>query len=302
MARTLSWAALVLGIAIVVLALTVMNNSTSSNSEAKQGTSSSATGNSARENEPFSYADYGASLSAHVDDSGMVSYKALKAGSQKLDAFTAALANLDPQTFDGWSEEEKIAFWVNAYNALTLKAIIDHYPIKASFFKSVVYPKNSIRQIDGVWDKLKFQVQGRAMTLDEIEHQVLRAEFDEPRIHMALVCAAMGCPPLRSELYTGDQLDAQLDDQTRKFLANPEKFRIDRDRKKVYLSPIFKWFGEDFVETYGIEKGFSGKKQSERAVLNFIAKYLDEKDREYLSTAEYEVSYLDYDWSLNEQT
>jgi hypothetical protein len=139
------------------------------------------------------------------------------------------------------------------------------------------------------------------MTLDEIEHNVLRKEFNEPRIHMALVCAAMGCPPLRTEPYEGAKLDQQLNDQARVFLANPKKFRLDRGQGKVYLSSIFRWFGGDFVKNYGTDKAFPGFSPEERAVLNFLSQYLPAGDRDYLLKGKYTIAYLDYDWSLNEQ-
>jgi len=249
----------------------------------------------------FSYDAYAAALKAYVDDQGMVNYRELKANSGQLDAFAAAVGNVDPKVYQGWGEAEKIAFWINAYNALTLEAIIRHYPIRSSFGRSLIYPRNSIRQIPGVWTKLRFMVRGRQMTLDEIEHQVLRKEFAEPRIHTALVCAAMSCPPLRNEPYVGAGLAEQLDDQTRRFLRHPQKFRLDRENRRVYLSSIFKWFGEDFVRSYGTEAKFAGYGETQRALLNFISNYLDEADRKYLAGEKPRVRYLSYDWSLNEQ-
>lgn len=249
----------------------------------------------------FGYDDYGTILNIYVDKNGMVNYRELKANSDKLDIFTESLGKLQPATYKAWSDKEKVAFWINAYNGFTLKAIIDHYPIKSSFFKARLYPKNSIRQIKGVWDKLKFPIMGKKRTLNDIEHKILRKEFNEPRIHMALVCAAMGCPPLRNEPYTGRQLDDQLDDQTRQFLGNASKFLIDRRNKRIYLSAIFKWFGEDFVPTYHTDRKFIEYNKTERAVLNFINRYLSEEEQEYLATHKLSVKHLDYDWSLNEQ-
>jgi len=245
--------------------------------------------------------NYAAALSGYVDRSGMVDYQGLKAGRKPLDDFIAALGELEPGRYEKFSEKQKVAFWINAYNARTLQVILDNYPIESSFFASLRFPKNSIRQIKGVWDALEFPVMGRKMTLDEIEHQTLRKLFNEPRIHMALVCAAMGCPLLRNEPYTGERLDCQLDSQTRNFLADPEKFRADRRAGRVYLSPIFKWFAGDFVKNYleaGPVKGFD---EEERAVLNFISGHLDYKDGLYVHSGEFKVSYLDYDWALNEQ-
>src|SRR3990172_8630172 len=111
----------------------------------------------------------------------------------------------------------------------------------------------------------------KPMTLDEIEHEQLRKHYNEPRIHMAIVCAAMGCPPLRNEPYTADRLDSQLDDEAQRFLANPEKFHAAPEKKTIFLSPVFQWFGKDFVNSYN-PSGKSGKYSTEqRAVLNFIS-------------------------------
>jgi len=250
--------------------------------------------------QPFSYDDYAAVLEAYVNEAGLVDYKTLAKNRERLDAFAAAIAGLNRAVYDKWSDKQKTAFWINAYNALTLEAIVAHYPIRSSLARSVVYPKNSIRQIPGVWDKLRFTVMGRNMTLNDIEHGTLRKRFDEPRIHMALVCAAMGCPPLRREPYVAERLDAQLDDQARRFLGDPRKFRIDREKGRVYLSPIFKWFAGDFVKKHGTKEAFGGRSEPQRAVLHFISRYLSTKDKQYLRQANYSIKYLKYDWSLNQ--
>jgi hypothetical protein len=177
-----------------------------------------------------------------------------------------------------------------AYNALTLKAIIRNYPIRASLFRSVVFPENSIRQIPGVWNRLQFMVMGELVTLYSNEHEILRKQFDEPRVHMAL----------RNEPFSGDQLQQQLVDQTRRFLSSSTRFRIERGNRCVYLSPIFEWFGIDFVKTYGANAKFS-QRVAERAALNFVARHVDDRDREYLTQEKYVVKYLGYDWSLNER-
>jgi hypothetical protein len=255
----------------------------------------------AETNGEFSYDNYAAVLKKHVNEEGVVDYKGLKENREKLDDFAAELATLKLETFEAWTDAQKVALWINAYNALTLQAIINHYPIKPRLFGGLLYPDNSIRQIPGVWDRVTFPVMGTKVTLDGIEHDTLRAKFNEPRIHMALVCAAMGCPPLRREPYRGDDLDAQLDDQTRRFLKNPKQFRIEPIEGRVYLSSIFKWFGQDFVKTYGTDENLKGHSERERAVLNFISKYADNKIADFLRTSDYEIGYLDYDWSLNEQ-
>jgi hypothetical protein len=249
----------------------------------------------------FDYRDYEYALRTYVDDSGLVDYAGLKKDRAPLDRFAASLAALERSEYEAWPDREKIAFWINVYNALTLKLVIDNYPIEPSFWASLRFPKNSIRQISGAWDRMGFTVIGSEMTLDQMEHETLRAEFSEPRIHMALVCAAMGCPPLRNEPYRADRLSAQLNDQTRGFLGDPVKFRIDRDKGRVHLSSIFKWYGEDFVDDYGGEKGLGGRGDSEQAVLSFVSRYLEPEDQRYLRGGDYDIRYLGYDWSLNEQ-
>lgn len=249
----------------------------------------------------FAWDDYAKMLEAYVDDTGMVYYRGLKADGAALATFARSLAELDRREYSRWSDEDKMAFWINAYNGLTLKVVVDNYPIKPTFPAELYHPKNSIRQIRGVWDEIAFNVMGAPMTLEEIEHGTLRKEFDEPMIHMALVCAAMGCPPLRNEPYVGDRLAEQLADQARKFQADPTKFRIDRRRDDVYLSSIFDWFGEDFLKRYGTSMKYAGHSKEERAVLNCISRYLAEEDRAYLETADYDIEYVDYDWTLNER-
>jgi len=252
-----------------------------------------------RQSVDFDYTLYGEILKAYVDGSGMVNYKQLKANRTNLDTFAQAMADIDTKQLAKWDEQTQLSFYINAYNALTLKVIIDNYPIKASWLKSRVYPRNSIRQISGVWNKIKFSVAGQQVTLDQIEHKILRKKFHEPRIHMALVCAAMGCPPLRNEPYLPAKLDKQLSAQSRKFLRTPAKFRLAGNT--LYLSPIFKWFGKDFVADYGSDEALKGHDQPDAAVLSFIAGYVGPDVADRLKQLPLEVKYSDYDWSLNEQ-
>ena len=244
---------------------------------------------------------YAEVLRSVVDISGMVDYEGLKQDPHALDTYLEYLSTVPEETVDQWSEPDRIAFYINAYNSLTLKAVIENYPIKPSFFRSRFYPKNSIRQIPGVWKKLKFTVHNRAMTLDHIERKILRGQFNEPRIHMALVRAAAGGPPLRNEPYAGPKLDAQLADQTVVLLANLDRFKIDRKKSIVYLSPIFKWFGKDFVETYAPPENTEKLTRTLSAVMNFVATHADALFRPFLYKGKYKVKYLGYDWSLNEQ-
>lgn len=228
---------------------------------------------------------------AHVKD-GAVDYKALKADPKMLDQYLAGLAAVSEERFESWDESQRLAFLFNLYNAATLKLILDHYPIK------------SIKDIggdsDGPWDRPIVKLFDKAITLNALEHEILRKQYKEPRLHLALVCAAKGCPSLRSEAYIAKRLKEQLEDQAKLFMEKSSNFRIDRDKKTVYFSAIFNWYGKDFQANYSPTKGFTGLNETERAVANFCARFIPEEDRKYLEAGGYSVEYLDYDWSLNE--
>jgi hypothetical protein len=236
------------------------------------------------------HAGYDALLKRFVTD-GRVDYRGLKADTAALDSYLESTAGVSEAAFNASTESEQLAFLINLYNAATLKLIIDHYPVKSikdigSFFK-------------GPWDQPVVGLFGKTITLDNLEHDIVRKQYSEPRIHMALVCAAKSCPTLRSEAYVADKLDAQLDDQSRRFLASPAGLRIDRGSKVVYFSSIFKWYGEDFVAGFSPPSGFSGLTKTERAVANFFSGHISPSDGDYLKAGGYSVKYLDYDWSLN---
>ena len=190
---------------------------------------------------------FSAILGDHVRE-GLVDYRAL-AGDRRLDVYLEELSRTDPgEITDG---RERLAFWLNAYNAFTLKLIVTHLPLE------------SIRDISvdgkGPWDIPFVGIAGRRLTLNQIEHEIIRPEFQEPRVHMALVCAAFSCPPLREEAYHGPELEAQLEDNTRRFLADSTKNRYDASTGTLELSEIFSWFGGDFHPRYGSVEKFVRK-------------------------------------------
>jgi hypothetical protein len=206
-----------------------------------------------------------------------VRYADLKAAPARLDAYLAGTAQVTKPEFEKWSEADQISFLVNVYNAATLKLITDNYPVK------------SIKKIGGwfgsPWKQEVVRLFGKTITLDELEHGMLRANYREPRVHFALVCAAKGCPPLREEPFIGARLNEQLDDQGRRFLAQPEKNRFENG--VLYLSPIFNWFAADFTAT-------------KPSVAEFVRPFLPEAQRKAMGTATPTVKFTDYDWSLND--
>ncbi|MDT8389933.1 MAG: DUF547 domain-containing protein [Lentisphaeria bacterium] len=237
-----------------------------------------------------SHSAYDAVLKAHVAE-GRVDYRALKSAPRALNDYLAKLARVSEKQFRDWSKDQQLAYYFNLYNAATLKLIVDHYPV------------DSIKDIGGwlkgPWDQQVVRLFGGTITLNNLEHDILRKKYDEPRLHLALVCAARGCPPLRAEAYTAEELDKQLDDQARIYLASQAGLRIDRRQGVVYVSAIFKWYGEDFVGNYTPRVGFPGLAKTERAVAGFCARHVSDADQKYLKKGGYKIKYLDYDWSLN---
>ena len=217
-------------------------------------------------------------LRAHVTD-GLVDYDAFRDAA----AFRRYLASLERASLAGADDEERLAFWINVYNAYTIQLLNSRKQ------------RNSIRDINKVlgvtlkspWAEPIVKADRRTLTLDDVEHEIIRKQFKDPRIHVALVCAAMGCPPLRSEAFTADRVDAQLDDQARRFLAQRAKNRVDVPSGTVYGSPIFTWYREDFGGTL-------------EGVGAFWARYVPAgPEQELLRSGKFRWVDTEYDWRIN---
>jgi hypothetical protein len=234
----------------------------------------------------FDHSAYQSMLSHYVQE-GQVDYLGLKTNRKALDAYLGSVGTLERKQYEWMPENEKIAFWLNAYNAATIKLVMGHYPIKKrASWKALAFPSNSIQQIPDVWNRPALEVFGEQVSLNHIEHEILRKEFKEPRVHFALVCASLGCPVLRNEPYFTDQLGLQLNDQVSAFLADPKKFHYNPNSDTLYLSPIFKWFKKDFEQVGGIPSFLKLHLSDE------VGKSISEKTK---------IEWLDYDWSLNER-
>jgi len=194
--------------------------------------------------------------------------------------------------FDGWSKPQQQAFLVNAYNAFTIEKILTRYPEIKSIrdFGNLFNP-------GAAWKDKFFTLFGEGANLDTIEHEILRKPgvYDEPRVHVGVVCASIGCPMLRNEAFTAEKLDAQLEDGMRRFLSDRTRNRYNPATKKLEVSRIFDWYGKDF------EKGNRGY-TSVKATLAKYADLLADKpeDRAAVRNQAAEVTFLDYDWSLND--
>jgi hypothetical protein len=211
---------------------------------------------------------------------GRVDYARLRGAPGELDAYLDAVAAVPAATFQGWAREDRLALLLNLYNAATLRLIADHHPL------------GSIRDIGllpgAAWRREGVRFGGRRISLDHLEHRMIRPDYGEPRIHFALVCAARGCPPLRTEPYVGDRLEAQLADQARVFLAQTAKNRFDPDSGTLWLSPIFDWYRDDFLAAAPSLEAYVRPLLPADAATALGA-----------ATGPVRVRFSDYDWRLN---
>lgn len=203
-------------------------------------------------------------LQKHVSELGRVNYKGLKADKTALDAYCLMLSSTPVQ--DSWSREEKMAYWINAYNAYTLKLIVDNYPTK------------SILNFDGgkTWDVRRIKIGDKKYSLNNLENDILRPQFKDPRIHFAINCAAKSCPPLWNHAYTPENLESTLDTRTRAFLNDKKYNTIGSSRAQI--SKIFDWYGVDFGD-----------------LKKFINPYVDTPLKNNAA-----IVFQEYNWDLNE--
>ena len=237
---------------------------------------------------------YDEMLDLNVRD-GLVYYRALKADRGRLDSYVSSLATA---TLDGAMRDEQMAFWVNAYNALVLKTVVDRYPIPQ---RTADYPARSIRQIPGAFERTAHRVAGRMVTLDQIEQMVL-SEFHDPRLYLVLGRGAIGGGRLRSEAYSAEGLEAQLKEAVAECVTRAQCIEIDRANNQISISPIFSWRSQEFIDAYAnaTSELFSTRSPVERAVLAFIQPHLLTTEREFLEQNQFKVVFKPFDWSIND--
>jgi hypothetical protein len=248
------------------------------------------------------FREYAEVLKTYVHEDGRVDYGALRRRRLDLKPLLMKLDELDPNAYERWSREEKLAFWINAYNLKMLDIISRSYPIQSSWWLRLTWPPDDIRHITGIWTDFKLVVMDEEFTLAEIEHRFLQRTFDDPRVYLALTYASRSSPLLRRQPYRGENLDPSLDEQVRRFLSGPRGLLIDRRNMVVRLSALFKptWWGKEFVRRYGTDKKFKTCDPETCAVLNFITGYLSRDDVYFLEVENYTIEYMNFDWRLND--
>ena len=230
----------------------------------------------------ISHARFDKLLKKYVDNDGYVNYSVWKSSStdrKELRTYISELSRASlstPATRNG-----QLAFWINAYNAVTLEGMMQEYPTTSI--------RNHTAKVFGynIWKNLPFKVGNGQYSLEQIEHSILRKK-KEPRIHFAIVCASVGCPRLLNEAYTSANLESQLSNNARDFFSRPKNIRVDARNKRLYLSSILDWFGTDF-----------GSSQAQQ--LNYLKPYLPANAKALVDAGGVRISYLDYDWGINDQ-
>ena len=223
-------------------------------------------------NGTFDHSAFHKILQMHVDVDGWVDYRAIHTDPGQLDAY---LESIQHAQVDELGRDERLAFLINAYNAFTLKLIVDHFPLE------------SIKDISSAdrWDAVRWNLAGQVVSLNQIEHELVRPNFVEPRIHFALVCAAAGCPPLRNEVYTGESLERQLAEQTTYVHDHKTWFQND-ESGRLGLTQLYNWYGDDFVQAAG-------------SVVEFIQQNTSHL-QDVQASSRPKINWLDYDWALND--
>lgn len=222
----------------------------------------------------FDHGEFDGLLRKYVK-AGLVRYDAWKENQQDLRRLNGYLAEVATADVSAMSRNEKLAFYINAYNAITVQSILDAYPVK------------SIKDIPKVWDREAWTVAGQTVSLNMIEHKILRPTYKDGRLHFVLVCAAKGCPPLQSVAYQAAGIDKQMDRVTTEFLNDPARTTVDPDRRILEVSSLFDWYGDDF-----------GATPRERAA--FVARFWDDPaTADALRNGEWTIRFKEYDWALN---
>ena len=217
---------------------------------------------------------------------GLVKYKELK-DDRRLYKYIEQLENTNPQKIA--NEKNRLVFWINVYNAYTLKFIIEEYPVES--INDLHWGGLYIGSLLGttIWDDEKIVISGSELSLNNIEHDIIRKKFNEERIHFALVCASISCPPLLNEAYEGYKLDKQLGEQAELFFNDVTKNKFNKNKRTVSLSKILSWYEDDFGE-------------NEQAILNYAAQFIDKETADDIkkNLSEWKINYLSYNWDLNE--
>jgi hypothetical protein len=240
---------------------------------------------------PFSHALLDQVLHDRVDAEGRVDYTQLKSARSLLDAYVDSLGRCSPHSHPGRfpTPAHALAYWINAYNALVLRGVIDGYPVSRV---------EELGGLDAFFRQRRYVLGGQALTLDQLENQIIRPAYRDPRIHFALNCAAQSCPALLNRAYSGEKLDSLLDAQTRRFAADPRQVQLDLGAGVLHLSQILNWYGDDFIRWFPA----ASQGPAPPTLVDYLLRYLPEDQAaQWRQHPGLKVVFSDYHWTLNDQ-
>lgn len=249
---------------------------------------------------PFSHEVFDRVLASSVNDRGRVHYTSLKKNAHNLERYYLLLSTYSPDSHPNLfpTEQSKLAYWINAYNAAAIKIVLAYYPITSVKDIKPPFPLFFLPDKSGFFLFQRLILGGKSMSLYSLENKIIRKRFGDPRIHFVLNCASDGCPRLPRRAFTAQYLNEQLNHETRKFLAEERNLRLDHQKKTIFLSSIFKWYRGDFLTWYHYRYP-----ERKATLLDYVSLYLPpEKVQEIMRYSDsYRLSFVPYDWHLNDQ-
>jgi hypothetical protein len=248
---------------------------------------------------PFSHDDLDQFLRRFVDGDGRVAYPAARTDRKDLDRYLSALARTSPDSHPGRfpGEADRLAYWINAYNASVISLVLHEYPIASVKDVRALGPLSFLLpRLASFFVLRRVTLGGTSTTLYSLENRVIRSRFDDPRVHFALNCASGGCPHLPARAFTGPRLEEQLARETASFLADPRNLRLDPEQGRIHLSSIFSWYESDF--TKWVE---NHRPDQEPSLLTYVRLHAEPARQSAIAARDWRVEFIPYDWTLNDQ-
>lgn len=239
---------------------------------------------------PFSHEPLDQVLKTYVDEHGLVDYVGLKENRQKLDTYMDSLRATSPQNNPQRfkNKQGELAYWINAYNAIVLRGVIDAYPIASV---------KDIKIFNGFFNRTEWMVGGKKLTLDDIENKIIRPLYKDPRIHFVVNCGAASCPELENRAFDGETLDERLEGAARRFANNKKHLYVKNNT--LYFSKILDWFGSDFSNWFPAERA---NPDTRPALINYFLPHLPADLAAHLQSNSIKIEFSEYDWALNKQS
>lgn len=230
---------------------------------------------------------------------GKIDYVMLVRDPAQIEKYVKILGKVRKGLYENFTINQRIAYWTNFYNAATIMAISRNYPVINDNYNSL-YPKSSVRQIPGIWNKMRFKTALGYKTLSQIQAEQINS-FNEPLLYFAVVNSSVGGPKIMNEAINADKLESQLREAARNFVLDAGNVRADPNTKTLFLSKFFQWNGKRFIPKFYKTGHFQHRTKAEVAILHFLTSYAGMMEKMMIYKDDFTIKYMDYDWSLNER-